>query len=236
MEFSTCGFKQIGSEIVLHVGKNGVVSYDPVHGSMICVAENSLPDGVDEVTIKRKHGFDTCGLHPSMQTCSATVYFEIYPKIEFTKDVFIEIPHSFSSVNTQDLCFVKFDRNMDSTGYGEIFPGLFPTEYPYGVIATKTFSLFKVSTKKRFKSKKLGKKIRVHKLRQQLRSAGKIAKSKESNLIKKESSVSNTVVAHSVVPNSYWFSIIESPNKLTTSLSLSLSQFTPTGQKVTFKT
>ena len=234
MKFSTCGFTQIGNEVVLHVGRNGAVSYDSVHGSMIYVAENSLPDGVDEVIIARKHGFNACELHSSMQTCSATVYFEIEPSIEFTKDVFIEIPHSFSSVDTQDLCFVKFGHDMDSTGNGEIYSGLFPPEYPYGVIATRTFSSFKVSTKKQFQSKKLEKKVRICKLElQRLRSATTIKKSEESNLIKKELSVPDTVVAHSVVPDSYWFSVTESSEKRT--ILLSLSQFTPTGQKVTFK-
>ena len=234
VEFSTCGFTQIGTDIVLDVGRSGAVSYDPVHGSMICVVENSLPDGVDEVTITRKHGFNACELHSSMQTCSATVYFEIEPSIEFTKDVFIEIPHSFSSFDTQDLCFVKFGDDMDSTGHGEIFSGLFPPEYPYGVIATRKFSSFKVSTKKQFQSKKLEKEIRVRKLKQQqLRSTAKIKKSKISNLIKKEFSVSDTVVVHSVIPDSYWFSITESPDKRM--ILFSLSQFTPTGQKVAFK-
>ena len=167
VQFSTFGFTQIGTDIVLCVERDGAVSYDPVHGSMVYVAENSLPDGVDEVTITRKHGFNACELHSSMQTCSVTVYFEIEPSIKFTKDVFIEIPHSFSSFDTQDLCFVKFGDDMDSTGHGEIFLGLFPPEYPYGVIATRTFSSFKVSTKKQFQSKKLEKEIRIHKSKQQ---------------------------------------------------------------------
>ena len=221
--------------MVLTVGRNGAVSYDPVHGSMLHVSEDSLPDGVNQVTITRKHGFNACKLHSSMQTCSATVYFEIKPFIEFTKDVFIEIPHSYSSIDTQDLCFVKFDRDMDSTGYGEIFPGLFPPEYPYGIIATRTFSSFKVSTKKQFQSTKVERKSRVRKLRSQpLRSEAKITKSKESHLIKKQLSVSSTVIDHSVTPNAYWFGVTESADKRT--IFLSLSQFTPTGQKVTMHT
>ena len=231
VELSTCGFTQIGDGIVITVRRDGAVSYDPVHGSMLHVAADSLPDDVDEVTITTKHGFNACKLHSSMQACSATVYFEIEPVIEFTKDVFIEIPHSYSSADTQDLCFVKFDRDMDSTGYGEILPGLFPPDYPYGVITTRTFSSFKISTKKKFQSNKVERKSRVHKLKpQQLRSAAKVTKSKESHLIKKQLPVSNTAVDQNVTPNAYWFGITESADKHT--IFLSLSQFTPTGQKV----
>ena len=230
MQFSICGFTQIGSEIVVSVGSEGAVSYDPVHGTTLYVAKDSLPDGIDEVTVSRRHGFNACKLDPSMQTCSATVYFEIEPIINFTKDVFIEIPHSFSSFDTQDLCFVKFNYDMDSTGSGEILQGLFPAEYPYGVITTRTFSSYKISTKKQFQSNKLEKKSRVRKLRpQHLRSEAKITKSKESQLIKKQLSVSNAV-DHSLTPNAYWFSIIESADKRL--VFLSLSQFTPTGHKV----
>ena len=232
MQLSTCGFTQIASEIVLTVGRDGGVSYDPVHGSMLHVAEDSLPGGIDEVTITRKHGFNACKLHSSMLTCSATVYFEIEPFIEFTKDVFIEIPHSYSSVDTQDLCFVKFERDMDSTGTGEVLPGLFPPDYPYGVITTRTFSSFKVSTKKQFQPNKVERKSRVRKVKpQHLRSEAKITKSKESHLIKKQLSVSDAVIDQSVTPNAYWFSITESADKRT--ILLSLMQFTPTGQKVT---
>ena len=230
VQFSTCGFTQIGSEIVVSVGSEGAVSYDPVHGTTLYVAMDSLPDGIDEVTVSRKHGFNACKLDPSMQTCSATVYFKIEPAINFTKDVFIEIPHSFSSFDTQDLCFVKFNYDMDSTGSGEILPGLFPAEYPYGVITTRSFSSYKISTKKQFQSNKIEKKSRIRKLKpQHLRSEAKITKSKESQLIKKQLSVSNAV-DHSLTPNAYWFSIVESADKRI--VFLSLSQFTPTGHKV----
>ena len=109
---STCGFTQIGSEVII-VGRDGTMSYDPVHGGMLHVCEDSLPDGIDEVMITRKQGYNSCKLHSSMQICSATVYFETKPSIEFTKNVFIEMPHSFSSIDTQDLCFVKYDHEMD---------------------------------------------------------------------------------------------------------------------------
>ena len=211
--------------------REGAILYDTIHGSMLYVAEDSLPDGIDKVTITMKHGFNACKLDATMQTCSATVYFEIEPTIEFTKDVFIEIPHSFSSLDTQELCFVKFLHDMDSTGSGEILLGLFPAEYPYGIIATRTFSSYKISTKKQFQNTKLEKKTRVRKLRpEHLRSEAKITKSKELQLVKKESSVSHTV-DHGLVPNAYWFSIAESTDKR--AVFLSMSQFTPTGYKVT---
>ena len=229
---STCGFTQIGNGIVnIGVRREGAILYDSIHGSMLYVAEDSLPDGIDEVTITMKHGFNACKLDASMQTCSATVYFETKPTvIEFTKDVFIEIPHSFSSLDMQELCFVKFHDDMDATGSGEILLGLFPAEYPYGVIATRTFSSYKISTKKQFENNKLEKKSRVRKLRpEHLRSEAKITKSKELQLVKKESSVSHTV-DHGLIPNAYWFSITESIDKHT--VFLSTSQFTPTGYKV----
>ena len=232
VQLSTCGFTQIGNGIVnVGVGREGAMLYDAIHGSMLYVAEDSLPDGIDEVTITMKHGFNACKLDASMQTCSATIYFEIEPAIEFIKDVFIEMPHSFSSLDTQELCFVKFSHDMDSTGSGEILLGLFPVEYPYGIITTRTFSSYKISTKKKYQNKKLEKKSPVRKLRlEHLRSEAKVTKSKELQLIKKDSSVSSTV-DHGLTPSAYWFSITESTDKHT--VFLSMSQFTPTGYKVT---
>jgi len=116
VQLSTCGFTQIGNETILTVGRDGAISYDPVHGSMLHIAEDSLPDGIDEVTVTRNHGYNSCKLHPNMQVCSATVYFKTKPPIKFTKDIFIELPHSFSSVDTQDLCFVKYVTGLAKRG------------------------------------------------------------------------------------------------------------------------
>jgi len=224
---STCDFTQIGNEIVFIIGRDGVSSYDPVHGSILHVAEDSLPDGIDEVTVTRKHGYNSCKLHSSMQVCSATVYFETKPSIKFTKDVFIELPHSFSSIDTQELCFVKYDCDMDSTGI--CLGGLFPPEYPYGIITTRTFSAYKISTKKRLQSNNTERKSYIYNLRPRFHNEPKITESKKSLSIRKQA-IPNTV-NHGFIPNTYWFGITESDDRHT--IFLSLSQFTPTGYKVT---
>ena len=220
---STYNITQMESK-AFTVGRDGAVNYDPVHGSSLHVAEDSLPDGIDEVTIIRRHGLNPCKLHSSMQLCSAIVYFETEPLIEFTKDVHIEIPHCFSSVNTQELCFVKYDHFMDYTGFGEIhLGGIFPADYPYGVISTKTFSAYSISTKKQWRMKALGRKARVRKLQSQLLHN----KFKSLNINKKRQPSNHT---HDGIPNGYWLGVKESTDKRT--ISFLLSQCTPTGYKV----
>ena len=39
--------------------------YDAIHGSVLYVADDTLPDGIDEVTITMKHGFNVCKLDAS---------------------------------------------------------------------------------------------------------------------------------------------------------------------------
>ena len=63
MQLSTCGFTQIANGIDnVVVGREGAMLYDAIHGSMLYVAEDSLPDGIDEVTITMKRGFNACKL------------------------------------------------------------------------------------------------------------------------------------------------------------------------------
>ena len=193
-----------------------------MHGSTLHVPEDSLPDGIDEVEVIRKHGFNACKLHPSMQICSATVYFEMKSSIQFTKDIFIEIPHSYSLIDTQDLCYIKYEHDMDSTGYGEIqSEGLFPLGYPYGVIVTRTFSSYSISTKKQWRSKAIERKTRLRNIQ-----SSKLLKNK----VKPQTNNKETT-DQGIVPNAYWLSLEESDDKHT--ISFSLSHCIPTGYKVT---
>jgi len=122
---------------------------------------------------------------------------------------------------------VTYDHEMDSTGFGEIcLGGVFPPEYPYGIITTRTLLAYKVSTKKQFQSNKLGKKSYIYSLRP--RYLHNVAKITQSKKIRKRA-IPNTV-NHDFIPNSYWFGITESDDKCT--IFLSLSQFTTTGYKV----
>ena len=86
-----------------------------------------------------KVGFPEHQLDSDMIMCSATVALQCAPQVLFTKDVFLEIPHSYSSTDTDDLWFIKF---KDGMGYGEIHRGVFPPEHPYGVIMFKSFSSY----------------------------------------------------------------------------------------------
>ena len=232
VNYSTCGFMEIGSAQTFTVGRDGVYIYDPVHGTTLFIPNNSLPKGTGEIEITRKSGFNACNPHKSMQGCSATIWFECHSPIVFTKDVHIEIPHSFVSSDTSELCFVKYNDDMDSTGYGEILSGLFPPEYPYGVIAVRSFSAYRISTKKQLQPKKLENKNRISKLqRQSLRNKVKVVKPKHSELLEKEfASQEPAVMDGNHIPDSYWLGIIETSEKRT--IFFSLSQCTPTGQVV----
>ena len=69
VQLSTCGFTQIGNGIVnIGVRREGAILYDSIHGGMLYVAKDSLPNGIDEVTITTKHGFIACKLDASMQS------------------------------------------------------------------------------------------------------------------------------------------------------------------------
>ena len=233
MQLSTSDFTQIGSEVTITVGRDGAFIYDPIHGTTLFIPRDSLPVGTSSVEITRKSGFNTCStLHPSMQGCSATVCFECCPPILFTKDVHIEIPHCFVSYDTSGLCFVKYDDGMDSTGYGEMLSGLFPPEYPYGVIAVRSFSAYRISTKKRV-GLKLARKLVTKSIFNpqilclQVKSANSI-----NGLSTKKECISKWSVscADSNTPKSYWLGINENSDKRT--VSISLSHCTPTGYEV----
>ncbi|XP_065887502.1 uncharacterized protein [Dysidea avara] len=236
MNYSACGFMEIGNAQTFTVERDGASIYDPVHGTTLFIPNNSLPKGTSEIEITRRSGFDACKPHKSMQGCSATIWFECHPTIVFTKDVHIEIPHSFVSSDTSGLCFVKYDDDMDSTGYGEILSGLFPPEYPYGVIAVRSFSAYRISTKKQLQSKKLENKHRMSKPRRQsLRNKVKVVKPKHSELLEKEfASQEPAGMDGNHIPDSYWLGIIETSDKRT--IFFSLSQCTPTGQVAMLQT
>ncbi|XP_065887373.1 uncharacterized protein [Dysidea avara] len=231
--FKSCGFMMLGNEETFIVGREGAYIYDPVHGTTLFIPIDSLPKGTKNIDITRRSGFSASNLHKSMQGCSATIWFECHPPIVFTKDVHIEIPHSFVSSDTSELCFVKYNDDMDSTGYGEILSGLFPPEYPYGVIAVRSFSAYRISTKKQLQSKKLENKRWISKPRRRsLRNKIKVdfgKQKKESQYLEEEIVFEElTGMDVSYISDSYWLGIMESSDKHT--IFFSLSQYTPTGQ------
>ena len=141
------GLIQVGTDIVFTVGKDGKTCYDPVHGITLHVPNDSLPRSTEEIKITIKVGFTDFDIGSDMVICSATVALQCVPSVTFTKDVFLEIPHSASSAGTGDLCFIMF---KDETDYGEVYNGIFPIDHPYGVIMTKSFSSFVIVKGKRF--------------------------------------------------------------------------------------
>ena len=143
-------FIQIGGDSVFTVGKNGWTHYNPVDGITLHIPSDSLPYDVEQITVTIKVGFSYHELSSDMTTCSATVSIHCSPNILFIKDVFLKIPHSASSVDSSDLCFVKFDDNMCETGFGEVYNGIFPVDYPYGVITTRSFSSYIIVKGKRY--------------------------------------------------------------------------------------
>jgi len=222
----------IGTVDTFTVDRDGASIYDPVHGTTLFITSDSLPMETNDVEITRRSGYNACNLHKSMQGCSATIWFECHPPIEFTKDIHIEIPHSFVSSDTSKLCFVKYEDDMDSTGSGEILSGLFPPQYPYGVIAVRSFSAYRISTKKQLQSKKLKNKSLISKpQRRSLRNKVKLCKTKPSERLEEKIESQEPVeMDDKHIPDSYWLGIIEHSNKHT--VVFSISQCTPTGHVV----
>ena len=139
---------QVGADTVFNVGRDGKTCYDPVHGITLHVPYDSLPGDTEEIKIIIKVGFTDRDLGSDMVMCSATVSLQcVPPVVMFTKDVFLEVPHSASSADTSDLCFVKFKEKTD---FGEIYNGIFPMDHPYGVIMTNSFSSFVVVKGRKF--------------------------------------------------------------------------------------
>ncbi|XP_065888721.1 uncharacterized protein [Dysidea avara] len=121
---------------------------------------------------------------------------------------------------------------MDSTGYGEMLSGLFPPEYPYGVIAVRSFSAYRISTKKRV-GLKLARKLVTKSIFNpqilclQVKSANSI-----NGLSTKKECISkwSASCADSNTPKSYWLGINENSDKRT--VSISLSHCAPTGYEL----
>ena len=143
-------FTQIGDDNIIIVGRDVNTYYDPVHGITLHVPENSLPQHMEKAEVTIKVGFTEHQLDSEMIMCSATVALQCVPRVLFTKDVFLEIPHSFSSTDTSDLWFIKFNNDEDDTVYGEIHRGIFPPEHPYGVIMTNSFSSYTIVRGRRY--------------------------------------------------------------------------------------
>ena len=144
-------FVQIGSDSgVFAVGRDSKTHHDTVHGITLYIPSNSLPYGVEQITVTVKVGFSYHNLSAGMVMCSATVALQCVPQVIFTKDVFLEVPHSASSADSSDLCFVKFKDDVCEIGYGEVYSGIFPMDYPYGVITTRSFSSYVIVKGKRY--------------------------------------------------------------------------------------
>ena len=143
----THNFLQVGKDIVFTVGRDGKTYYDPIHGVTLHIPNDSLPLDIKEIKVTIKVGYTDLNLSDDMTTCSATVSIQCSPHVLFTKDVFLEVPHSVSLFNTSDLCFVKFKDDMCKT---EVYNGMFPVDHPYGVIMTKSFSSYVIVKGKRF--------------------------------------------------------------------------------------
>ena len=132
------------------VGRDGKTHYDPVHGITLHIPSDSLPCDVEQIRVTIKVGFSYHELSTDMTMCSATVSIKCLPCVLFTKDVFLEVPHCASSADASDLCFVKFSDDASGTVCGEVYSGIFPVDYPYGVITTRSFSSYVIVRGKRY--------------------------------------------------------------------------------------
>ena len=215
----------MGSDIVYTVGRDGKTYYDPVHGITLHIPNDSLPHGIEEIRVNIKVGFTDHNLTDDMTMCSATVSVQCSPHVLFTKDVFLEIPHSVSSLNTSNLCFVKFKDESCET---EFYSGIFPIYHPYGIIMTKSFSSFVIVKGKRFfYSQSLLRKsyLSRHKI-----SFCKLLSTKQP----KQHEVANRDQLNT---NLFWFGIkkTSSNNDDTNTFSFMVTQYTPTGFYVSYQ-
>ena len=129
---------QIGKDSIFTVGRDGKTHYDSIHGITLHFPSNSLPSDVEQTAVTVKVGFSHHNRSADMVICSATVVLQCVPQIMFTKDVFLKVPHFASSADSNDLCFVKFKDD----NYGEVHNGVFPVDYPYGVVTMRSFSSY----------------------------------------------------------------------------------------------
>ncbi|XP_065888013.1 uncharacterized protein [Dysidea avara] len=204
------------------VGRGVNTYYNPVHGITLHVPEDSLPQHMEKVEVTIKVGFTEHQLDSDMIMCSATVALQSVPQVLFTKDVFLEIPHSFSSTDTSDLWFIKFKDDIDEMTYGEIHRGIFPPEHPYGVVLIRSFSSYMI-----VKGKRYFRPLRKIHLCQSKRLFYKVLQSKH---LRKHKST-NEEFADKSYANSFWFGIkkISTKNEDYNTFLFSVAQYTPTG-------
>ena len=216
----THNFLQVGNDTVLTVGRDGKTYYDPIHGITLHIPNDSLPLDIEEITVTIKVGFTDHNFSDGMITCSATVSLQCSPHVLFTKDVFLEVPHSVSSLNTSDLCFVKL---KDDTCKTEVYNGIFPLYHPYGVIMTDSFSSYVIVKGKRFfYSRSLLRKSYLSRHKWSFCKLLSVKQSKQHGVIKLKDQFNL---------NLFWFGIkkISSNNGDTNTFSFMVTQYTPTG-------
>ncbi|XP_065887612.1 uncharacterized protein [Dysidea avara] len=225
---TTHNLTQIGDDGIITVGRGVSTYYDPVHGITLHVPEDSLSQHVEKVEVTIKVGFTEHQLDSDMIMCSATVALQSVPQVLFTKDVFLEIPHSFSSTDTSDLWFVKFKDDTDETDYGEICRGIFPPEHPYGVLLTRSFSSYVIVKGRRYFRVQLSPwKIPLQKPKRR-----NFCKLKQREIVYKYGRLEYDGQTHQPISsNSFWFCVGKTGtnNETDNKFLFSVAQYTPTG-------
>ena len=223
-------FIQIGSDSVFTVGREGTDHYDPVHGIILYIPIDSLPRDIEEVKVTIRVGFTNHNLSPDMVACSATIVIQCVPQVLFTKHVFLEVPHSASSVDTSDLHFVRFKDDACQSDDGEVHKGIFPPDHPYGVIMTNSFSSHVVVKGKRYFN---------HQSLLNKSSLKCIHKEKFSKLVKRRANQKRLHSDGHDCKHSFWFCVSRSRvgagsnnNRGDCTFSFSVAQYTPTGFQV----
>ena len=216
-------FVQIGDDSVFTVGRDGETFYDPIHGITVHIPSDSLPYGIEQVKVTVKVGFTDHDFSVvDMVVCSATIVIYCVPQVLFTKDVFLEIPHS-SPLDTSNLHFIKFKD--DQSEYGEVHKGVFSPDYPYGVIMTNSFSSHVIVKGKRyFTHQSLLKKSSVR----------HIYKAKFPRLLKKIAKHECLQCDGGACRSLFWFCVsrVDSGNGADCKFSFTIAQYTPTGFQV----
>ena len=221
-------FIQIGSDSVFTVRREGKDYYDPVHGITLYIPSDSLPHDIEEVEVTIKVGFASHILSADMVVCSATVVIQCVPQVLFTKDVFLEVPHSVSSADMSDLCFVRFKDDTCQKDDGEVHKGIFPPDHPYGAIMTKSFSSHVVVKGKRYFN---------HQSLLNKSSLKCTHKEKFSRLVKRRADQKRLHCDGQDCKNSFWFCVSRSrvgsnEYRGDCTFLFSVAQYTPTGFQV----
>jgi len=119
------------------------------HGFSISIPVDAVQNGVEASIMIGVSISGKFVLPANMTLVSAVFCVDASPSC-FEKDVELKIPHSLelSEELSEHVSFVRASCSMSSFNFEKIHGGVFKPGVEYGVLSTKSFSLFAVATNK----------------------------------------------------------------------------------------